>query len=697
MNGRKMIVRHKVVLRPGAWHIVGMIAGLVFLPSLASAQYHAKDTEWPSYAADLAGTHYRSLDQINASNFSNLEIAWRIKTDNFGNRPEYKLEGTPLMVNNVLYATAGSRRAVIAVDAATGELLWVHGEHEGARGGAAPRQLSGRGLAYWSDGKEERIFYVTPGYRLICLNAKTGVSVATFGNGGALDLKLDDDQTIFPDLTTGEIGIQSAPVVAKDTVIVGAAFREGMTPKSMKNNKGYVRGFDVRTGKRLWIFHTIPKKGEFGYDTWLQDSAEYTGNTGVWTQITADEQLGLVYLPVESPTSDYYGGHRPGNNLFGETLVCVDLKTGERKWHFQLVHHPLWDMDISSAPILADIVVDGKPIKAVAQPSKQGFLYVFDRVTGKPVWPIEERKVEVGSVPGERYSPTQPFPTKPPAYSRNGVSIDDLIDFNPELREKAKAIVSKYHLGPVYTPPVASKADGPLGTLTLGTASGGTNWPGGSYDPETHIVYAYACNACVEPIGLVPAPKEVSDLRYIAGVDGQEVGIMRGPGENAGADSPMPPKKASGGGFVRLNVDDLPLIKPPYGTITAISLDEGKIVWQIAHGETPDVVRNYPALKGLSIPRTGQQTYNIGTLITKTLVIAGEGQVTTTADHPRGAMLRAYDKASGKEVGAVYMPAPQSGTPMTYMVNGKQYIVVAVSGGPYSGEYIAYTLPSAGE
>ncbi len=677
--------------------ILWVSGALALLPAQTSAQYRAKDTEWPSYAADLAGTRYRPLEQINASNFNNMEIAWRIKTDNFGNRPEYKLEGTPLMVNDVLYATAGSRRAVIALDAATGELLWIHGEHEGARGGAAPRQLSGRGLAYWSDGKEERIFYVTPGYRLICLNAKTGMLVATFGNGGALDLKLDDDQTIFPDLTTGEIGIQSAPVVAKDTVIVGAAFREGMTPKSMKNNKGYVRGFDVRTGKRLWIFHTIPKKGEFGYETWLNDSAEYTGNTGVWTQITVDEQLGLVYLPVESPTSDYYGGQRPGNNLFGESLVCVDLKTGQRKWHFQLVHHPIWDMDISSAPILADIVVDGKPIKAVAQPSKQGFLYVFDRITGKPVWPIEEQKVEAGNVPGEWYSRTQPIPTKPPAYSRNGVSIDDLIDFIPELHEQAKAIASKYHLGPVFTPPVESKADGPLGTLTLGTASGGTNWPGGSYDPEKHVVYVYACNACVEPIGLVPAPKDVSDLNYIAGVAGHEVSILRGPGENAGADSPMPPKKAAASSYVRMNVDGLPLIKPPYGTITAIGLDEGKILWQIAHGETPDVVRNYPAFKERNIPRTGQQTYNIGTLVTKTLVIAGEGQVTTTADHPRGAMLRAYDKATGKEVGAVYMPAPQSGSPMTYMVKGKQYIVVAVSGGPYSGEYIAYSLPAPGE
>ena len=362
----------------------------------AFGQPRGKDVEWPTYGADLANTKYRPLDQIDATNFNKLEVAWRFKTDNLGTRPEFRLEGTPLMVNGVLYATAGTRRSVVALDAASGELLWTHGEHEGARGAAAPRQLSGRGLAYWSDGKQQRILYVTPGYRLIALDAKTGGAIPTFGKNGAVDLKLDDDQNIFPDLTTGEIGIQSAPVVAKDTVIVGAAFREGMTPKSFHNNKGYVRGFDVRTGKRLWIFHTIPMKGEFGYETWLNRSAEYTGNTGLWTQLSVDEELGLAYLPIESPTGDYYGGHRPGTNLFGESLVCVDLKTGQRKWHYQLVHHPLWDMDISSAPILADINVNGRAVKAVAQPTKQGILYVFDRVTGEPVWPIEERHKRAG-------------------------------------------------------------------------------------------------------------------------------------------------------------------------------------------------------------------------------------------------------------------------------------------------------------
>ena len=310
----------------------------------ASYVYTTKIGEWPSYTGDVRGSKYSPLDQITADNFGKLEIAWRFKTDSLGTRPEYKLEGTPLMVRGVLYATAGTRRAVVAIDAGNGELLWVHGEHEGRRGAAAPRQLSGRGLAYWTDGRESRIVYVTPGYRMIALDAKTGVRVGSFGQDGIVDLKLDDDQEIRPNLTTGEIGIQSAPVIAKDVVIVGAAFREGGTPKVHRNNKGYVRAFDVRTGKRLWIFHTIPTPGEFGNDTWLNNSWDENGNTGVWTQITVDEDLGLVYLPVETPTSDYYGGHRPGNNLFAESLVCVDLRTGQRKWHFQLVHHPLWEM-----------------------------------------------------------------------------------------------------------------------------------------------------------------------------------------------------------------------------------------------------------------------------------------------------------------------------------------------------------------
>jgi quinoprotein glucose dehydrogenase len=671
--------------------------GLLCL-SLRAWGQAAKNGEWPTYGADLASTRYRPFDQIDASNFSKLELAWSFKTDNLGTRPEYKLEGTPLMVNGVLYTTAGTRRSVVALDAATGELLWAHGEHEGARGAAAPRQLSGRGLAYWSDGKEQRILYVTPGYRLVALDAKTGVPVPGFGKNGLVDLKqgvvYGTGQQI--DLVNGEIGLHATPIVVKDVVIIGSAMREGGTPKTHNNTKGLVRAFNVRTGQLLWTFNTIPKPGEFGNDTWLNNSWAVNGNTGVWTQISVDEDLGLVYLPVEEPTGDYYGGHRPGNNFFGESLVAVDLKTGQRKWFYQLVHHPLWDFDISTAPILADITVNGRSIKAVAQPTKQGILYVFDRVNGQPVWSFEERPVEKGDVPGEWYAPTQPFPTNPPAYSRNGIAVDELIDFTPELRQEATQLVSKFKIGPIFTAPALSKIGGPLATLTVGTAGGGTNWPGGSYDPETHTVYVQACNACLFPLGLVPSPsKEFSDMDYVQGIAGQEVRMTYGPGEGAGADAAPPPPSGAAGRLV-LTVQGLPLLKPPYGTISAINLDKGEIVWQIPHGETPDFVRNSPALKGREIPRTGQAGI-IGTLVTKTLVIAGDPQVTTTSSHPRGAMLRAYDKSTGKEVGAVYMPAPQSGSPMTYILNGKQYIVVAVSGGAYSGEYLAFRLPAKEE
>lgn len=672
--------------------------GLLCMTPHVLAQSAAKNGEWPTYAADLASTRYKPFDQIDASNFNKLELAWSFKTDNLGTRPEYKLEGTPLMIGGVLYATAGTRRSIIALDAATGELLWLHGEHEGARGAAAPRQLSGRGLAYWSDGKEQRILYVTPGYRLISLDAKTGAPVPGFGKNGSVDLKqgvlYGTGQQI--DLVNGEIGLHATPIVVKDLVIVGSAMREGGTPKTHNNTKGLVRAFDVRTGKLLWTFNTIPKPGEFGNDTWLNNSWAVNGNTGVWTQISVDEDLGLVYLPVEEPTGDYYGGHRPGNNLFGESLVAVDLKTGQRKWYYQLVHHPLWDFDISTAPILADINVNGRSIKAVAQTTKQGFLYVFDRVTGKPVWPFEERPVEKGDVPGEYYSATQPFPTKPAAYSRNGISVDDLIDFTPELRAEATQLVSKFKIGPIFTPPALSKIGGPLATLTVGTAAGGTNWPGGSYDPETHTVYVQACNACLFPFGLVPPPsKEFSDMDYVQGIAGQEVRMTYGPGEGAGADA-APPPPSGAAGRITLTVQGLPLLKPPYGTISAINLDKGEIAWQIPHGETPDYIRNSPALKGRDLTRTGQAGI-VGTLVTKTLVISGDPQVTTTASHPRGAMLRAYDKTTGKEVGAVFMPAPQSGSPMTYMLNGRQYIVVAVSGGAYSGEYLAFRLPAKEE
>ena len=662
-------------------------------------QSGALNGEWRSYGGDLGHTRYAPLSQIDASNFSKLEVAWRFKTDSLGPRPEFQFESTPLMIKGVVYTTAGSRRAVVALDGATGEMLWMHSENEGARGAAAPRQLSGRGLAYWAGtppaGDDARILYVTPGYRLIALNARTGAVVASFGDKGVVDLKKDDDQEM--DLVTGEIGLHSTPTVARDVVIIGAAHKTGGNPKSRHNEKGYVRGFDVRTGKRLWIFHTIPTTGEFGSDTWEKDSASYTGNAGVWGQISADEELGLVYLPVELPTGDYYGGHRPGNGLFGESLVAVDLQTGKRRWHYQLVHHGIWDMDIPCAPILADITINGRVVKAVAQPTKQAWLYVFNRETGEPIWPIVERPVPKGDVPGEWYAPTQPFPSKPPAYDRQGVSKDDLIDFTPELRAEAEKMVERYRIGPIFTPPVVSKIDGPLSTLTSGFA---TNWPGGSYDPETHIAYIYSQSGA-SPLGLVAPPDNMSDMNFIqgdarsgarrTGGSGSAAGGGRTGGDPGGADAPVPAAAAEGAGG-GLSVRGLPLLKPPYARISAIDLNQGEIRWQVAHGETADNVRNNPSLKGLTIPRTGRQGL-IGPLVTKTLVIAGEGGVFTTPSGQRGAMLRAYNKADGKEVGAVYMPAPESGSPMTYLLNGKQYIVIAVSGGNYSGELIAFKLP----
>ena len=638
--------------------------------------------EWRTYGGDLANTRYSPLDQITADNFTTLQVAWRFKTDNLGPRPEFKLESTPLMVNGRLFSTAGTRRAVVALDAATGELLWMHGEHEGARGQAAPRQLSGRGLSYWTDGKEERILYVTPGYRLVALDARTGALVAGFGQNGIVDLKKDFDQEI--DLVNAQVGLHATPLVTRDVVIVGAAFETGANPRSKANVKGHIRGFDVRTGKRLWIFHTIPERGEFGNDTWLEESWAYTGNTGVWAQMSADEELGLAYLPVEMPTHDYYGGLRPGNNLFSESIVAVDLRTGQRKWHYQLVHHGMWDMDIPAAPILADITVNGRAIKALAQPTKQAFLYVLNRETGEPIWPIEERPVPTGDTPREWYSPTQPFPTKPPAYDGQGLSIDDLIDFTPELRAEAVKLVSRYRLGPIFTPPSVSRAEGPIATLTMGAQAAASNWPGASYDPETHTVFV-ASQTAVATLGLMPPPPGRSDLPYFQGT------VLTGARLTGGSGSATADTGTGGGGG--LTVQGLPLIKPPYSRITAIDLDKGEFRWQVPFGATPDAIRNHPALKGLNLPPLGRQGNNSGTLVTKTLLIAGESNFGPTPQGQRGAMLRAFDKSTGKEVGAVYMPAPQSGSPMTYSINGKQYLVVAISGGTYSGELVAFTLP----
>ncbi len=630
----------------------------------AQGQTGAPGGEWRTYGGDLASTRYAPLDEITADNFSSLELGWRFNQDELGPR-----RATPLMVGGVLYFTGAAGRPAVAVDAATGRLLWSHRVDEGERARAAPIPAS-RGLAYWSDGNEARILYVTLGYQLVALDAARGEPILSFGRDGIVDLKRGMDQEI--DLLTGDVGLTAAPIVVGDVIVIGAMHAPGAAPRSRTNVKGHVRGYDVRTGERLWIFHTIPLAGEFGNETWLDDSWSYTGHTGVWAQMSADAELGLVYLPVELPTGDYYGGHRPGDNLFSESIVAVDARSGERRWHYQLVHHGLWDFDIPCAPILADITVAGRPVKALAQPTKQGWLYVLDRVTGEPVWPIEERPVPAGEVPGERYSPTQPFVTRPPAFERQGVTPADLIDFTPEIEAAAAKLASRYAFGPLFSPPILSRAEGPLAVLMLPYEQGGANWPGGSYDPETHVLYVFS-STNIGSRGLLPADPDLTDVAYVSG------NVESGPA----------PIGAGGGGA--LTVDGLPLVKPPWGRITAFDLDEGAMVWQVAHGETPDEVRNHPLLEGVAITRTGRPG-RVATLVTPTLLIAAEAGVFTAPSGERGALLRAYDKATGEDVGSVLVPGPVTGSPMTYVADGRQYIALASR-----GELLAYRLPAVGQ
>ena len=661
----------------------------------------AKDTEWHNFAGGLDANRYSPLDQITADNFKTLQVAWRFDAGKFGPRVEPNWESTPLLIRGRLYVTAGTRRDVICLDGVTGEFIWAHREDEGKRGQGAPRQLSGRGLAYWTDGKAERIVYVTAGYRLISLDLNTGIPDPKFGVNGVVDLKLNDDQNL--DLDTADIGLQATPLVVNNVIVVGAAHTAGTAPRNVLNAKGFTRGFDAKTGKRLWIFHTIPKKGEVGYETWIDEGAgEKTGNAGSWAQMCADPELGLVYVGVELPTGDYVGTYRRGNGLFGESLVALDVKTGKRRWHYQMVHHGLWDSDVPCSGMLMDLTVGGKTVKAIAQPTKQAFLYVLNRETGEPIWPIPEMPVPKGDVLTEWYSPTQPMPSKPPAYDRQSVRDDDLVDFTPAIKARAKEIADHYVRGDVFTPPTMAIYEKTWGTIMLPGAQGGTNWPGGAFDPETKTAYVYSKT---QPYvnGIVHVANPGIGFEYVGGqaLAPGAAPAQRGAGRNdeeGNGPPPAAPAATGGGGPLagpirpgNITVAGLPLIKPPYGRITAIDLKKGEIAWQTPHGETPDAIRNNPLLKGLTIPRTGQAG-NVGPLVTKTLVICGDPIATTDASGKLGSWLRAYDKATGKEVGAVAMALGQSGTPMTYAVGGWQYIVLCTGLSPRGSEMVAYRL-----
>ena len=667
---------------------LALVCLLVVAAASLAAQYGTTNGEWRSYAGDPGSTKYSPLDQINKDNAKNLRIAWRFKTDNYGVRPNYNMQVTPLVVNGVMYAQAGMRRAVVAINPETGEQLWMWRMDEGKRGEIAPRQGSGRGVAYWTDGKgDERILTVTPGYRLVALNAKTGLPVSSFGRNGIVDLKTELDQPGL-DLTTADIGLNAPPAVGNNVVVVGAAHTPGGAPRTKENVKGYIRGYDVRTGKRLWIFHTIPQPGEEGNETWLNDSWSYTGNAGNWGAITIDEAANRVYLATEMATGDYYGGHRPGANLFTDCIVSLDLNTGKRYWYFQAIHHDIWDWDFPAPGILMDITVDGKPIKAIGVPSKQGWIYTFDRMTGQPVWPIVERPVEKGNVPGEWYSPTQPFPTKPAPFDRQGVSEADLIDWTPELKAEALRIAGLHRIGPIFTPPITPGEGGKAGTLMLPNATGGANWEGGAFDPETGIVYIYSTTNPTR-LSLINDPAR-SNMNFIQGGGGGGRGAGRGRGGAPDASSGA--AAGRGTALPPTNVFGLPLVKPPYGRITAIDMNTGDHVWMQPVGDTPDEIKNHERLKGVTIPRTGRGG-RLGIMVTKTLLWGGERGPLVTVDGQQGSWFRSYDKATGAIVSELLLPANTTGVPMTYMVNKKQYIAVSVAAAGLPAELIALTLP----
>lgn len=621
----------------------------------AHAQHGTTDGEWGVYGGDAGHTRYSPADQINADNVGDLEIVWRWNARNFGPNPFVRSATTPLMIDGVLYATAGMRRSVVAIDPANGETLWTWRMEEGERLAGAPRANPGRGVSYWSDGAgDDRIVVVTPGYHMVALDADTGVPVSGFGTDGTVDLM--EGARKRPDVPLeGTIGASSPATIVGDVIVVGSAHHVGLRPPSRINTPGDIRGFDARTGELLWTFKTIPEAGEEGVDTWGMESWSYTGNAASWAPISYDAETGYVYVPTEAATGDYYGGHRPGDNLFSTSLVCLDSKTGEKVWHFQIIHHDIWDWDNPTFPILADLEIDGEERKIVAQLTKQGFTYVFDRLTGEPIWPIEETPVPQTDVPGEWTSPTQPIPSKPPAFERQGFSEDDLIDFTPEIKQRALEAVAPYRMGPLFTPPsLADAPDGTNGTLSLPSTIGGANWEGGALDPETGLLYVGSqTNASV--LQLIPGGDQ-SDMDYIFGF--ARASIARG----------------------------VPIVKPPWGRITALDLTTGEMAWMVPNGDTPDGVAEQLGIDPELVPRTGKVS-RAGVLVTRTLLFAGEG----ASGAP---ILRALDKATGATIAEIELPNAQVGLPMTYVHEGRQYVIISVGGGGQPAELIALALPA---
>jgi quinoprotein glucose dehydrogenase len=628
----------------------------------------AQDVDWTHWGADASSSRYSPADQIDASNVEDLEIAWRWWGANYGPTVDYIYRATPLKVGDKLFTVAGQRRAVIAIDAATGEQLWMWRMRENERWAASTRQNYGKGVAYAEVGGRGTVFVITPGSYLVALDAETGEPVPYFGLNGIVDLHLGmGDYPVDPDrgiLDSGDITSSSPPIVVNGVVVVGNSHDRGYYPERMENVPGNVRGYDVRTGEMLWRFNVLPRPGEYGHDTWEDEAWRYTGNISPWAPLSADVERNLVFIPTDTPTNDYYGGHRPGDNLFGTSLIALNASTGERVWHFQMVHHDVWNMDNPDAPHLVDIQVDGRRIPAVAAVTKQGFTYVFNRETGEPVWPIEERAVPQSDVPGEYTSPTQPHPTRPAPFELQGAREEDLIDFTPELRAQAVEIASQYRMGPVFTPPSLWEApDGTKGAFVVPGANGGANIPGGAaVDPETGVLYV-ASQRGHSVISLIPGDQR---SEVIGGDDSNMNYVSRGPGGIRGPQG-------------------LPLFKPPYGAITAIDLNTGEHLWRIPNGFTPESVSGHPALEGVELPNTGKNAHaNI--LVTRTLLFYGEGR-------GQDPVLHVVDKATGEHIASIDLPAPTNTAPMSYVHEGRQYIVVSVAGAGEPAQLVALALP----
>jgi quinoprotein glucose dehydrogenase len=624
-----------------------------------------KAGEWITWGGDLGNTRYSPLDQINKDNANAMRVVWRWQAEPLPRGPDTNWKATPLFIDGVLYAPTGGSK-VAAINPANGKTIWTFAPNP-IRVGTRPFSGSSRAVSYWTDGSKKRILHNSIDGRLFSIDALSGQLDSEFGKGGVVNLMeglLADDDTRKAD----DMGSTAPGIVVGDVIVVQMIGND--TPRKNMGTPGYIRGFDIRTGKMLWKFHTIPRPGEFGHDTWENDSWKTAGAASVWSMMAADPDLGYVYLPVESPTNNFWGGQRPGDGLFGESIVCLDAKTGKRVWHFQIVHHGVWDYDLPAAPILHNIKKDGKTIKAVTVLTKQGMNFVFDRATGEPVWPIEERPVPTSmGVPGEKLSPTQPFPTKPAPYSNLGYHEEDVIDFTPELRAQALKHLDQYVKGPMYSPPTLIGPGIPTkGTIVYPNFGGGSNWNGGAVDMETNTLFVPTRNTFMA-VGLRKADPNLTDWQYTT---------------------------TGGGGIMRLP-NGIPVNRPPWALVTATDMNRGEHIWSRSIGGAPDYIRNHPLLKDLKLDfdNMGQISVRPSPLVTKSLLFLAESS--NIGGDPGGKMFRAYDKVTGTVIAEIELPAKTSGAPMTYMHEGRQYIAVALSEQNHPAELVVLALPRAGD